>query len=110
MFKQRTGDASVEVPDDGKLVICRNADGGIRWQHPYPPSLAWRRFIKGNYGDGEHGIFLFAGFEATRPFALSSGRRTVSTSTLGTTQIREKLRIFTRRDDRKTGLARRVKG
>lgn len=58
------GRATAEVSGDGKSVICRSADGQVRWTRSAPSPDDWQRLAKRPVSvDLEAGIFQYVGDE-----------------------------------------------
>jgi hypothetical protein len=54
----------VTISEDGKELVCRAADGGVRWRKGPPTMAEWRRFKKGA-PDLAQGRFNFAWMSET---------------------------------------------
>jgi hypothetical protein len=58
------GKATAQVSDDGKCVICRSANGHVRWSRSAPSSHDWLRLAKHPVSvDLEAGRFQYVGDE-----------------------------------------------
>jgi hypothetical protein len=58
------GTATGEISGDGKSLICRSANGRVRWTRSAPSTLDWHRLANRPVSvDLEAGIFQYVGDE-----------------------------------------------